>query len=568
MSEAHVNVLHRPALTTGGLEVRTMAVAVALLAGTLLWMGCSPKAESGPKGAAAAPAPAACAAGDGCGAAPATTPAPAGEAVGQGGETPTGDAAGEAAASPDASPAAIDAQTCECGGRIVDCDECRYEAGVVKLRQGVAEALVKTAPVQEAELVRALRLTGEVAFDATALIEVLPTAPGTVVAVKVVLGQEVRAGDVLAVIHSSELGEAKATYLEALTAAEIAVQERDRQRQVSATLTRLLAALPSGAAGLKLSNEPLGEWKSKLVGAAARLDQARIVCQRETALVEKDASSRAELETAQRELQTAEADCAALAEEAQLSMTLDLLRTENAARQTEVRRVAAEQRLHFFGLDDEAITRAREMKENGSFANLTITAPRAGTITALTLTAGRFVDTTQSLCTIADLSTLWVWCDLYERDLASLLDFMRRQGKADATVKVAAFTEAFQGVVDLVGNEVCEATRTLKVRVQVSAHQGKLRPGMFATVDVAMPSGRKVTLAPRAAILRDEGRAFVFQHWRDDLWLQRHVVLGETDGEKVEVVSGLELGAEVVVAGGFMLKSDVLREKMGAGCAD
>jgi cobalt-zinc-cadmium efflux system membrane fusion protein len=199
---------------------------------------------------------------------------------------------------------------------------------------------------------------------------------------------------------------------------------------------------------------------------------------------------------------------------------------------------------------------------------LEIKAPRAGTLTALSLAPGRFVDTTQSLCTIADLTNLWVWCDLYERDLASLLDFMRLHGKAAATVKVVAFAEPFRGEVDLLGHEVSELTRTVKVRVQVQAHEGRLRPGMFATVEVELPSGRKVTLVPQGAILTDEGQPFVFRHWRDDLWLHRRVVLGESDGEKVEVVSGLEPGADVVVTGGFMLKSDVLREKMGAGCAD
>jgi multidrug efflux pump subunit AcrA (membrane-fusion protein) len=581
MSDSYAKLCCCPPVTVGWQDVRAVAVAVAMLAGALLWAGCSPKSTPEATGVAGAHAHGGAA--DPCltAAAPATAAytgaadpclaatAPATVAAAQGGEAkPAAAGEGEPAASGNLSPEAIEAMNCECGIRIVDCNECRYESGVVKLRKETAAALVKTAKVEAGPLVRRLRLTGEVAFDATAMVDVLPMAPGTVRAVKVRLGQEVRAGDVLAVIHSSEIGEAKATYLEAVTAAEIAVQERDRQRQISAALTRLLTALPKGAANLKLNTEPLGEWKSKLVGAAARLDQARIVCDRETALVAKDASSKAELETAQRELHTAEADCAALAEEAQLSLKMDLLRAENAARQTEVRRVAAEQRLHFFGLEVEAIRRIKDMQENGSFADLTITAPRAGTITALTLTAGRFVDTAQSLCTIADLSSLWVWCDLYERDLAALHEFMRGQGKPAATVKVAAFTDTFRGEVDLLGSEVSEATRTLKVRVQVPAHDGKLRPGMFATVEIELPSGRTVTLVPRDAVLTDEGREFVFLHWRDDLWLQRQVVLGDAEGETVEVVSGLEPGAEVVVAGGFMLKSDILREKMGAGCAD
>jgi RND family efflux transporter MFP subunit len=452
--------------------------------------------------------------------------------------------------------------------RIVDCAECRYEVGVVKLGADVAKALVKTAPVAQAEVSRSLRLTGEVAFDATAMVEVVPMAAGTVTTVNVRLGQSVQTGEVLAVIHSNDVGEAKAAYLEVLTAAEIARQERDRQRLVSASLAKLLEALAKGPGNSAAAAEPLGEWRGRLVGAAARLDQARTVFGRESELVRKDASSKADLEAAQYEFRAAEADYAALVEEAQLGLQLEQLRADNAARQAEARLVAAEQRLHLFGFDQAAVDRVREMKENGRFADLEVRAPRAGTVTAVAVTAGHFVDAAQSLCTIADLSNLWVWCHLYERDLAALQEHLRQHGKADATVRVAAFVETFPGVVDLVGDEVEEATRTLKVRVQVPAPDGKLRPGMFATVGIELPTGRTATLVPRGAVLSDEGRAFVFQHWQDDLWLRRHVELGEAAGERVEVLRGLEPGAEVVVSGGFMLKSDVLREKMGAGCAD
>jgi cobalt-zinc-cadmium efflux system membrane fusion protein len=505
----------------------------------------------------------------------------------------------------DPSPAAIGAMRCEHDTRIVDCDECRYEAGVVKLGSDVAGALVKTAPAEEAELASSLRLTGVVARDATAVVEVVPLAPGTVTTVHVRLGQMVRAGETLAVLHSSAVGEAKAAYLEARALAEVATQERDRQRLLSARLATLLAALPDPAevepsrsgtdperrdegnaaradaeAGSSHSSrarsaavpaargEPLGEWRSRLTGAAARRDHTRALLERETALVHGNASSRAELEAARYEFRTAATDYAALVEEAQLSLSLEQLRADNTARQAEVRLLAAEQRLHILGLDRQALERTAEMTEQGDFAGLSIRAPRAGTITALDLVPGRFADATQSLCTIADLGNLWVWCDLYERDVAQLHRFIEEHGTAQATVRVAAFPDTFAGVVDLVGSEVDERTRTIKVRVQVPAAGGRLKPGMFATVDVALPTGRTATLVPKGAILTDEGRTFVFQHWQDELWLRRHVVVGDADGERVEIVHGVAPGASVVVSGGFLLKSDVLREKMGAGCAD
>jgi membrane fusion protein, heavy metal efflux system len=463
---------------------------------------------------------------------------------------------------------AIETKLCEHKIRQIDCDECRYELGVVKVQTSVTDALTKTAVVQQGELADRLRLTGEVQYDQTCLVDVLPIASGKVVSVKARLGQKVSQGDVLAVIHSGDFGEAKATYLETVAGADIAVKERERQAAVSTALEKLLDMLAKGQSFADGNSTPLGEWKSKLIGAAARLRQAQVVFEREKSLVAKQASSKAELETAERELQTAQADYAAMAEEIQLNLNLDRLKAENAARLAEARLNAAEQRLHLFGLDDQAVGSISHGKENGSFAQLEIKAPRAGVITAQNVTEGKFVETTQCLFTVADTSNVWVWCDLYERDLGVLHEYLLAGNTPKASVQVSAFKDPMSGTLDLIGSAVDETTRTVKVRVQVKNEQGKLKPGMFAAVTVELPTGKKVVVAPRQAVLSDEGTYFAFQHWKDDLWLKRDVVVSKAQDDMVEITGGLEPGAKVVVSGAFLFKSDVLRAKMGAGCAD
>ncbi len=464
-------------------------------------------------------------------------------------------------------PKEMEKKLCEHKIRQIDCDECRYELGAVKVDPSVTDALTKTVAVQEGDQGRTLRLTGEVQYDQTTLVDVLPAAAGKIVSVKATLGQQVKKGDVLAVIHSGDFGEAKAAYIEAVAAAEVAQHEKTRQLAISSALERLLASAKDQP-GSDIPAETLGEWKSKLVGAVARLRQAKTVLARETSLVAKQASSKAELETAEREMQTAQADYAGLLEEIQLNAKLDRLKAENAAKLSDARLNAAKQRLHLFGMDDEAIQGVPQMKENGRFAQLEVKAPRAGTVTAQTVTEGKFVESSQSLFTIADTSNVWVWCDLYERDLGPLHDRLARGDKPKATVKVAAFSDAFPGVVDLLDSAVNETTRTVKARVQVKNEQGKLRPGMFAAVEIPLTEGKKVALVPRQAVLSDEGKTFAFVHWKDDLWLRRDVVLGKPKGEMMEIVSGLSVGDKVVAGGGFLFKSDILRAKMGAGCAD
>jgi cobalt-zinc-cadmium efflux system membrane fusion protein len=377
---------------------------------------------------------------------------------------------------------------CEHKVRTVDCDNCRFELGVVKIQPSVAEALVETGVVKDIQRAKILRLTGQVQLDRTRAVEVVPTGSGRVERVEKFLGQEAKKGDVLAVIHSADLGQAKAHFLE----------------------------------------------------VQAKLELAQATLKREKELYEKKVSSEADYLSALNELKAAEAYYA-----------------------------AADRRLRLFGLGTEQMAQIKQEKENGQFAQLILRAPQTGTIITQSISTGKMVETTESLYTIADLSNVWVWCDVYEKDLAVLHEQFSKGKPLTAIVHVKAFegTE-FAGVIDLIGNVMDEHTRTVKVRVQVANKEGKLKPGMFADAEAMVPLEGRITAVARTAILSDDGKSFVFQYWKDDLWVRRDVVVGSKQGRFFEILSGVPKGARVVTGGAFMLKSDILREKMGAGCAD
>jgi len=378
--------------------------------------------------------------------------------------------------------------TCEHGLRTIECDNCRYELGVVKLQPSLAKALIETTVVQDTPRTTTLKLTGEVQLDQTRVVDVISTGSGQVKRVEKLLGQEVAKGDTLAVIHSADLGQAKAQFLE----------------------------------------------------VQARLELATSTFEREKELHEKKISSEADYLSASSELKAAQAYYA-----------------------------AAERRLRLFGLGTEQINAIRNEKENGLFAELLLRAPQSGTIITQNISAGALIDTTENLYTIADLSNVWVWYDLYEKDLAVLHDRLSSGRTVVAKVQVKAFEgEVFDGVVDLIGSQVDEHTRTVKLRVQVKNEQRKLKPGMFAEAEISVPLKGGMTAVPSSAVLSDEGKAFVFQLLRDDLWIRRDVRVGENQEGIVEVLNGIPKGATIVSRGAFMLKSDILREKMGAGCAD
>jgi len=231
---------------------------------------------------------------------------------------------------------------------------------------------------------------------------------------------------------------------------------------------------------------------------------------------------------------------------------------------------ASEQMLHVLGLTDEDLARMREPAHAVGAGRLPVRAPIAGTIIERHAVAGEMAEAGKNLMLLADLATVWVWADIQSRDLAPLLQAEKR-GPVAVAIMVSAFPgRQFPGVLDYVGATMNEQTRTVKVRATVANPGQELRPGMFCDVCIAIGNGQaeEVLAVPRAALMTDEGKSFVFVHWKDDFFVRRDVRRGRDFLDVVEIIEGLQAGETVVTDGAFLLKSDVLREKMGAGCAD
>ena len=113
--------------------------------------------------------------------------------------------------------------------------------------------------------------------------------------------------------------------------------------------------------------------------------------------------------------------------------------------------------------------------------------------------------------------------------------------KLAASVSVKAYPgEEFPGTVDFVSPAMDEASRTVKVRVEVKNPDGRLLAGMFADVKLFLPGDEEALAVPQDAVLEDEGRSFVFVHHHGDYYVRRPVIVGRTWAGWVEVKKGLE----------------------------
>jgi cobalt-zinc-cadmium efflux system membrane fusion protein len=245
----------------------------------------------------------------------------------------------------------------------------------------------------------------------------------------------------------------------------------------------------------------------------------------------------------------------------------DVLEAEAALGQASADRAAVAGQLLAFGLAQAEIDALLTGSGDAQSGLMPVRAPFAGTILERSVSLGQQAQPGDQLLLLADTAKVWVIATVYEREVAAVLQ-TQMAGPAQATVTVAAYPEmTFKGHVEQVGGTLDEATRTANVRVVVDNPGNLLRAGMFAKVQLLMPGTSGGLALPEEAILDDEGRSFVFIRAEGPYFIRRPVTTGHVAEGWVEV-SGIAAEDEVVTTGAFLLKSDVLRSKMGAGCAD
>src|SRR4030042_93495 len=105
--------------------------------------------------------------------------------------------------------AELEKAMCEHGVHTIECDNCRFELGMVKLHPSVAKALIETNSARKVNDTTVFKLTGQVQLDKTTVVDIVPTGSGRGKRVKKMRGQDVSEGDELAVLHSSGLGQGK-----------------------------------------------------------------------------------------------------------------------------------------------------------------------------------------------------------------------------------------------------------------------------------------------------------------------------------------------------------------------
>jgi cobalt-zinc-cadmium efflux system membrane fusion protein len=249
-----------------------------------------------------------------------------------------------------------------------------------------------------------------------------------------------------------------------------------------------------------------------------------------------------------------------------ISAEVEMQEAKTRQAEAEIELANTRTRLTRAGLSSKEIELLGNSATNTMTGVIAVRAPRNGTVLEGHVNSGEYVESGKELFVLSDLSEVWVWANLKESD-ALTLNPSSSKIPAEVTAQGSG-GKKYQGTLDVISGMMHEQTRTVRARITVSNAEGLLRPGMFVNVKLLLPGGENVVAVPKVSVLADEGRTFVFVLKEGDYWIRRPVTLGETIGDQVIIRNGLTSGQKIIADGSFLLKSDVLRKKMGAGCAD
>ncbi len=360
--------------------------------------------------------------------------------------------------------------------------------GMLHLTQAQLDKIgLTTCQVSYQQLPVELVLEGEVKENDYQTTPVLSMVPGRVEDVDVQVGDMVKKGQILTTVRSDEVAKLESELLE-----KVMILEADIEQ------------------------------------AQVKLGLAKKQYERNKLLYGEGIAARSNLEMSQGEF-----------EEARVT-TKNLQDKKNSVI------VSTKERMRLFGIMPKEVDDVLKTRKIDDVFN--IVAPRSGTLIERQVDVGQLVDSSNKLFEISDLSTVWMFAQVFEKDIR----YVKRQ--QPAKVVVDSFPEqSFHGVVDNVGNIMDPKTRTLPIRATVDNSLDLLHPNMFGKM-VVRTSTKNALVIPAEAVQKVGEAHLAYVQKTQDTFEERKIQVGSIFAGQNEVLSGLKPGERVAVKGSLELE--------------
>ena len=209
---------------------------------------------------------------------------------------------------------------------------------------------------------------------------------------------------------------------------------------------------------------------------------------------------------------------------------------------------ATRHRLHLWDIGEEHIRDLERTKQVTK--TLPLHSPISGTVISKNVLQGTHVEPGEELYTIADLSHIWILADIYEYELS----FVKIGQQAAVTLSYDPGT-VLSGQVGFVYPTLDPKTRTAKVRFELDNAEEKLKPDMYANVELRVSLGTKLAI-PKEAVIESGKQQVVFLHHGGGKLEPRLIRTGVKTEEFLEVLEGLKEGEHIVTSANFLIDSE------------
>ncbi|MBX6315193.1 MAG: efflux RND transporter periplasmic adaptor subunit [Isosphaeraceae bacterium] len=489
------------------------------------------------------------------------------------------------------------------------------DRGVVRLTEAQQQAIgLKTARVTIGSTYDVLTAPGRVAPDETQFAYVTPRAAGVVRSVAAFIGQQVKAGDLLATIDSPEVAQARLDLVTRSQELEIAQTKAAWQEAIYKTTVELIERIKAGDTPEEIhqrfEGRAIGENRERLITAYAQFRLAEKTLERNRELRRSRAIPEKTYQQSLAAFEAAQATYQALMDRLEFEAKLQRELAQQEVRQAETAVRVAQERLRVLGVKPdgtepkvergkvvgvrpdgtlakseedrpedvkpEKILPPRERTESFAvdpvgakprgqaaqdeqklISTYSLWAPFDGIVLDREMIVpGVAVDKAQRLFTLADLSTVWVEVNVQESDF----DLLNRSQDARVRFSSPAYPgRQFEAEVIYTGDLVDEKSRSVLLLARAENPDRALKPGMYVFVELLRPTAQSAPLVPTEALLTHDAETFVFVRTGPETFARRVVSVGAGEDGRVAVLRGLQAGEEVVTQGGFKLKAELLR---------
>lgn len=418
---------------------------------------------------------------------------------------------------------------------------------------------VDVAASQDLQLHRTL--PARFVYDDTRHVALRTSTGGVLQSVLVKVGDLVNQGQVVAILRSPAIGDARGAVLAAESEMDLATKTAQWKAEISRGVKGLVQAIESGMSPDQIKqssgDQNAGQYGGELLMAYS---QSRLAS-KNAGSVDSIGGTGAISGRVVRERHSQQQESAANLE-ATIQQTL--FDTEQALRRADAEVAAAERKVRLakqmlatlIGRSPESADGLDVSPNDPDVSLLEIRSPIQGTVERRMFSATERVSPQDELFVIADATRLWVEADIRGRDWNSI-----RAEEGDTVMVTVPSVELppQSATVSFIGRQVDPQSGAIPLVAAIDNREGRFRPGQFARVSVPTEKLASVIVVPSSAIVDLDGQTSVFV--RDGQgYVAAPVVVGEQSDDQVEIREGIGPGQVVVTGGAFLLKSELLLE--------